>query len=61
MNRNCPRCGGWRQPTVLEGHDAHRWLVIDCQRCVNCGWYGGEWVLDSHLGWRDRLPFALAG
>lgn len=53
----CPRCGGWRQPAVLEGRQAARWLILRCHRCVNCGWYGGEAVLDGHLGWQDRLPF----
>lgn len=57
-NATCPRCGGWRQPTVLEGREtATRWVVLSCHRCLNCGWYGGESVLDGHLAWEDRLPF----
>jgi hypothetical protein len=57
-NPQCPRCTGWLVQAVLEGKDQRRWQVIPCRRCWNCGWYGGESILDRHLAWADSWLFA---
>jgi hypothetical protein len=43
----CPRCCGWVEPTWLVGIEHRRVLTLKAIHCINCGWYGGEPLLDQ--------------
>lgn len=58
--QGCPRCAGLIIHAQLEGKDEHRWLVLDASRCINCGWYGGEPVMDAHRPRADQLDWLIA-
>ena len=41
---SCPRCGGYSLATEILSEQE----PIRAERCVNCGWIGGEVTLDTH-------------
>lgn len=41
---SCPRCGGYLMATELMSDEE----TIRAERCVNCGWIGGEATIDTH-------------
>jgi hypothetical protein len=43
----CPRCHGWVEPTWLVAIERRQVLAIEALHCLNCGWYGGEPLLDQ--------------
>ncbi|GIW56206.1 MAG: hypothetical protein KatS3mg082_2610 [Nitrospiraceae bacterium] len=55
----CPRCAGFVIPGTLEGKGQDRWVVLPASRCINCGWYGGERVLNANQGWWNQLRLRL--
>jgi len=58
----CPRCCGWVEPTVLVGKEDRRWQILRASHCVNCGWYGGEPILDQRAALAaSQRQLALVG
>ena len=41
---SCPRCGGCSLPTELVSFEE----TIRAERCLICGWIGGEATIDTH-------------
>jgi len=41
---SCSRCGGYLMATELLSDGE----TILAERCANCGWIGGEEVIDKH-------------